>query len=225
MRPYLRTGVLILSTLLTCPLFAQTAEPVRTWKDITGSFSIQATFVKLTGDLVVLEPSGKPELSLPLAQLSAIDQQYVRKRHTELQRYLNARVVKPGDNLAAIVASARNNSVIKLTAGTFQLQPRQPHNQGGQVERKRGRTNTGAGRDKTMIKLASKVDVGILIGNDVDDLKIEHLHIQGSPPLTTNTAGIGSTSLCSDVRNVVLTNLKVDQVAVGIFIVTNKGPV
>ncbi|MCP4812379.1 MAG: hypothetical protein GY888_07715, partial [Planctomycetaceae bacterium] len=130
MRPYLRAGVLILSTLLTCPLFAQGPEPLRTWKDITGSFSIQATFVKLTGDLVVLEPSGKPEVSLPLAQLSTIDQQYVRKRQAELQRYLTARVVKPGDDLAAIVASARNNSVIKLTAGTFQLQPGQPHKQG-----------------------------------------------------------------------------------------------
>jgi hypothetical protein len=225
MRPYLRLGVLILSTLLTCPLFAQTPEPVRTWKDITGSFSIQATFVKLAGDLVVLEPSGKPELSLPLAQLSTIDQQYVRKRHAELKRYLTARVVKPGENLAAIVASARSNSVIKLTAGTFQLQPRQPHNQGVLIEKKRGLIITGAGRDKTTIKLASKVDVGILIGNEVDDLKIENLHIQGSPPLTTNTAGIGSTSLCSDVRNVILTNLKVDQVAVGIFMATNKGPV
>ncbi|MFP6620340.1 MAG: right-handed parallel beta-helix repeat-containing protein [Pirellulaceae bacterium] len=225
MRPYLRPGILVLYSLLTCTVFAQGPEPLRTWKDITGGFSIQATFLKLTGDLVILERPGKPEVSLPLAQLSAADQQYVRARQAELQRYLSARVVKPGDNLAAIIASARTNSVIKLTAGTFQLRPRQPQNYGVLIENKRGLIITGAGRDKTTIKLSTEVDVGFLIGNQVEDLKIENLHIQGSPPLKTNTAGIGSTSLCSDVRNVILTNLRVDQVAVGIFMATNKGPV
>ena len=99
MRPYLRPSILILYSLFTCTVFAQGPEPLRTWKDVTGSFTIQATFVKLTGDLVVLERPGKPEVSLPLAQLSAADQQYVRARQAELQRYLSARVVKPGDNL------------------------------------------------------------------------------------------------------------------------------
>ncbi|MCP4511784.1 MAG: hypothetical protein GY826_35890, partial [Fuerstiella sp.] len=204
MRPCLRLRILLLYSVLyslfTCTVFAQDPEPLRTWKDISGSFSIQAAFVKFTGELVVLDSPGKPEVSLPLAQLSAADQQYVRARHAELQRYLSARVVRPGDDLAAIIASARSNSVIKLTAGTFQLQAHQPQNQGVLIEKKRGLIITGAGRDKTKVKLSTKVDVGFLIGNEVENLKIENLHIQGSPPLTTNTAGIGSTSLCSDVR-------------------------
>jgi len=215
----------ISSCLSSSAVFGQDPEPVRTWKDSTGSFSIQATFLKLSGDLVVLERVDKNELSLPLAQLSSADQRYIRDRNAELQRYRLARQVAPSANLAAVIASARNNSVIKLAPGIFHLRPQKPHQQGVLIQDKRGLIISGAGRDKTTIKLAANVDAGFLIGNNVEDLRIEHLHIEGTPPLKTNTAGIGSTSLCTNVRNVVLTNLRVDHVAVGIFMATNKGPV
>jgi len=214
-----------MASLLHCPAAGQNPEPVRTWKDATGNFSIQATFIEWSGDTVVLQRVNQQPLSMPLIKLSAGDQQYVRTRHAELQRYMSARIVTPTDNLSAIIASARNNSVIKLTAGIFHLQPQQPHQQGVLIQNKRGLIITGSGREQTIIKLASGIDVGFLIDSKVEDLKIENLHIQGTPPLTTNTAGIGSTSICSEVRNVILTNLRIDQVAVGIFMATNKGPV
>ena len=60
-----------------------TAKPaLRTWKDSTGQFSIQATFVRITGYNVVLLGIDKKEISLPLAKLSATDQQYVKARLT-----------------------------------------------------------------------------------------------------------------------------------------------
>jgi hypothetical protein len=55
---------------------------LRTWKDLTGQFSFQATFVRVNGDLVVLQGIDKKEISLPLAKLSAADQQYVKSRLT-----------------------------------------------------------------------------------------------------------------------------------------------
>lgn len=221
----MRYFLTLLLLLISFPVFGQNAESIRTWKDTTGNFSIKATFVKMSGDLVVLQRSDQQQLSIPLVKLSANDQQYVRKRHAEIQRYMSARIVTPQQNLASIIANAPNNSVIKLTAGIFHLQPQQPHQQGVLIQNKRGLIITGSGRDQTTVKLATHVDVGFLIGSKVEDLKIENLHIQGTPPLTINTAGIGSTSICSEVRNVTLTNLSIDQVAVGIFMATNKGPV
>jgi sulfatase modifying factor 1 len=61
------------------------AKPeLRTWKDSTGQFRIQATFVRVNGDLVVLQGIDKKEISLPLAKLSAADQQYVKARLTSV---------------------------------------------------------------------------------------------------------------------------------------------
>ncbi len=224
LRPILLLACIV-GLLIPQTASCQDAEPLRTWKDSTGSFSIQATFLKLSGDLVVLQRPDKQELSLPLSKLSKPDQQYARQRQAELQRYLSARQIPAGANLAPIIAAARNNSAIKLAAGTYHLRAQQPHQQGVLIEKKRGLIITGAGQDKTTIKLAPDVDAGFLIGSDVEDLRIEHLHIEGTPPLKTNTAGIGSTSQCTGVRNVTLTNLKIDHVAVGIFVATGNGQV
>lgn len=225
MKPLLFSLTLLSFSVASIPTRAQEAEPLRTWKDSTGSFSIQATFMKLSGDLIVLRRPDKQELSLPLSKLSKLDQQYARQRQAELQRYLSAQQVPAGANLAPIIAAARNNSAIKLAAGTYHLRAQQPYQQGVLIEKKRGLIITGAGQGKTTIKLAPDVDAGFLIGSDVEDLRIEHLHIEGTPPLKTNTAGIGSTSQCTDVRNVTLTNLKIDHVAVGIFVATGNGNV
>jgi len=80
-----RLAILLLAVLFFgSALSAQdVAKPeLRTWKDSTGSFSIQATFVRVNGDQVVLQGIDKKEISLPLAKLSAADQQYVKARLT-----------------------------------------------------------------------------------------------------------------------------------------------
>jgi sulfatase modifying factor 1 len=80
-----RLAILLLAVLFVgSQLQAQdTDKPaLRTWKDSTGQFSIQATFVRVNGDLVVLQGIDKKEISLPLAKLSAADQQYVKSRLT-----------------------------------------------------------------------------------------------------------------------------------------------
>ena len=80
-----RLAILLLVALFVgSELQAQdAAKPeLRTWKDSTGQFSIEATFVRVTGDQVVLQRTDKKEISLPLAKLSVADQQYVKARLT-----------------------------------------------------------------------------------------------------------------------------------------------
>ena len=75
---------LLLSLLIGPRLQAQNAAKpeLRTWKDATGQFSIEAVFVRVTGDQVVLQRTDKKELSIPLAKLSPADRQYVKTRLT-----------------------------------------------------------------------------------------------------------------------------------------------
>jgi formylglycine-generating enzyme required for sulfatase activity len=80
-----KLAILLLAVLFVgSELQAQdTAKPaLRTWKDSTGQFSIQATFVRVNGDQVVLQGIDKKEISLPLVRLSVADQQYVKARLT-----------------------------------------------------------------------------------------------------------------------------------------------
>ena len=80
-----RFAILLLAVLFVgSELQAQdTAKPaLRTWKDSTGQFSIQATFVRVNGDQVVLQGIDKKEITLPLVKLSVADQQYVKAQLT-----------------------------------------------------------------------------------------------------------------------------------------------
>ena len=65
--------------LLCYDIADQTAsiEP-RTWTDATGQFTVQATFVSLTGDKVDLRRTDGQMITVPLSRLSAPDQAYVR---------------------------------------------------------------------------------------------------------------------------------------------------
>jgi hypothetical protein len=81
-----KLGLLLFMLMIAvgCELQAQdTSKPaLRAWKDSTGQFSIQATFVRVNGDQVVLPGIDKKEISLPLTKLSTTDQQYVKARLT-----------------------------------------------------------------------------------------------------------------------------------------------
>ena len=72
--------LLLVALFVGAQLQAQEASKprLRTWKDSTGQFSIQATFVRVNGDLVVLQGIDKKEITLPATKLSAADQQYVK---------------------------------------------------------------------------------------------------------------------------------------------------
>ncbi|MFP6900868.1 MAG: SHD1 domain-containing protein, partial [Opitutales bacterium] len=55
------------------------AKPeLRTWKDSTGQFSVEAVFVRVSGDQVVLQGADKKEVVLLLARLSVADRKYVQ---------------------------------------------------------------------------------------------------------------------------------------------------
>ncbi|MBL8890725.1 MAG: trypsin-like peptidase domain-containing protein [Planctomycetaceae bacterium] len=54
-------------------------KELRTWKDSTGSFSIEAKFVKFSGGDVVLEDKTGKTMNVPIARLSAEDRQLLGK--------------------------------------------------------------------------------------------------------------------------------------------------
>ena len=61
------------------------AKPsLRTWKDSTGQFSVEAVFVRVSGDQVVLQRKDKTEISVPLAKLSEADRKYVENIRIEV---------------------------------------------------------------------------------------------------------------------------------------------
>lgn len=80
----------VIACLLSVVLFAglelpaqNAAKPApRTWKDATGQFSIEATFVRVSDGQVVLQRADKKQISVPLAKLSEADRQYVKQLTT-----------------------------------------------------------------------------------------------------------------------------------------------
>ncbi|MHB8897950.1 MAG: SHD1 domain-containing protein [Thermoguttaceae bacterium] len=56
---------------------------MRTWTDATGRFSLTAKFGSLDGDQVILERENGEKMAIPLAKLSAADQQYVASQKDE----------------------------------------------------------------------------------------------------------------------------------------------
>ena len=134
-------------------------------------------------------------------------------------------IVKPSDDFHAVVEAAASGTMIRLTEGTFRLTAHDPYAHGIRIENKTGITIIGAGRDKTIVKLDSRVDTGFLIGSNVDGLTIAQMHIEGSPPLATNTTAIGTYSAVTEVRDVICTELRIDRIAVGFAIMTDNGSI
>ncbi|MBC8354186.1 MAG: hypothetical protein H8E66_19510 [Planctomycetes bacterium] len=67
-------------TFLVCVGAIESNAEVRTWTDSAGKFSVDAEFVELTKDLVVLRRETGKEISVPLSKLSKADQSYVRSQ-------------------------------------------------------------------------------------------------------------------------------------------------
>ena len=56
----------------------KSASKLRTWTDATGEFKIDATFVKLDGDTVILKTADGEDLEIQLDQLSAADRTHAK---------------------------------------------------------------------------------------------------------------------------------------------------
>lgn len=54
-------------------------QQTRTWKDATGTFTIGAKFVRKEGDNVILLNGAGKELTIPIASLSKVDQDHIKK--------------------------------------------------------------------------------------------------------------------------------------------------
>jgi hypothetical protein len=130
--------------------------------------------------------------------------------------------VMPGEDLRVVVESAPDDSVITLAAGTFHLAAQSPFNQGILLQNKANLTVTGQGWNETTVKVASNAGFGFYIGSNVSNLNIEKMRIQGTTPLSVNTHGIGGYSGTTNVRDVRYSDLRVEDVAVGISIDTGS---
>ncbi|QDT52638.1 hypothetical protein Pan44_06500 [Caulifigura coniformis] len=76
-----RAGLLSLAVgclLIGESLFAQSVGP-RKWKDLTGKFEIEATYVSFEGGKVTLKQTDGEVVEIPISQLSPADVQYVLK--------------------------------------------------------------------------------------------------------------------------------------------------
>ena len=124
--------------------------------------------------------------------------------------------VTPDDDLRAIVESAANDTVITLAAGTHDLGSHTPFNQGILIQNKHHLTIRGKGPNKTRLRLPSDAQFGFYTGSNVTNLTIKNLHLEGTPPLTTNTHAIGNFSGTTNVRDVKFTQLRISNTAVGI---------
>jgi len=132
--------------------------------------------------------------------------------------------VTPDDDLRAIVESAPADSVISLTAGTFNLAPQAPFDQGILIQNKSGLTITGQGWDETTIKLtAADAKFGFYIGSNVSNLTIENLRIEGTYPPSVGNYAIGNYSGTTNVSNVTFRNLQIEDFASGIDVNTGLG--
>ena len=129
--------------------------------------------------------------------------------------------VEPTDDLTAIIEGAANDTVITLTAGTFNLGVNTPHDQGILIKDKTNLTITGQGWDNTIIKLPSSAQFGFYTGSNVDNLKIDKMQIEGTTPLTNNTHGIGNFTGSTNISDVTFSELRLKDTAVGISIATS----
>lgn len=134
-------------------------------------------------------------------------------------------LVKPSDDLAAIVEKARDGTVVVLAPGTHRISGRPPHGQGVLIQNKKNLVITGQGRSRPTIRLGPNTKFGFYIGSNVRNLRIQRLHIRGTPPLRVNTHAIGNYSGTTNVRSVRFTDLRVEQVAVGISVGTSPSGV
>jgi hypothetical protein len=75
----MRSRLLMMTFGLLVAASAALGGETRTWTDKSGSYSIQAEFVELNGDLVFLRHQDGKELRVPLEKLSPADQEYVRQ--------------------------------------------------------------------------------------------------------------------------------------------------
>ncbi len=189
---------------------------LRIWKDATGQFSIEAVFVQLSGDLVVLQQKDKTEISVPLSKLSQPDRKYVQVQ--EKTRFVS---VTPSQDLAAVVQRATPYTTIVLEPGTYKLRPRPPYDQAVLIESKKNLTLTSRDVNTTRIELSPDTKFGFFIGSNNSDLVIQDLTIRGNPAAEPNTTAIGNFSGTTNVRRVRFSGLQVEKITVGISVATD----
>ena len=117
----------LLLTFVSSVLYA--AEPgkakLRTWKDVTGKFSVQAVFVRVRSGQAVLRRTDNKEISVPITKLSVTDRQYVQFFHAvAVLGKLDAKIKrnKQGDVIEVIGDRRFINPVLVHLKGLTKLQ-------------------------------------------------------------------------------------------------------
>ncbi|MBT5599041.1 MAG: hypothetical protein HOJ62_10490 [Planctomycetaceae bacterium] len=189
---------------------------LRIWKDSTGQFSIEATFVRLSGGQVVLQQKDETEISVPLSKLSQPDRTYV-----QVQQRTTFVSVTPSQNLAAIVQGAAPYTTLVLEPGSYKLRPQPPYDQAVLIESKKHLTLTSRDAGMTRIELSPDTKFGFFIASNNSDLVIQNLTIRGNPAAEPNTTAIGNYSGSTNVCRVRFSGLRVEKITVGISVGTD----
>ena len=87
-----------------CLLCAIPVADARTWKDVTGKFSVEADFVSLDGDQVTLRNAEGKEATLPLAKLRPEDREYAKQKHAKSKSSAGASSVEAKATLSRVTS-------------------------------------------------------------------------------------------------------------------------
>ena len=129
-------------------------------------------------------------------------------------------IVRPTDDLAAVIARAADGQEIVLDDGVFAVGADEPFRQGVLIQDKAGLTIRARRPGGTTIRFAADAKFGFYIGSNVSDLTIASLRLEGTPPLRENLHAIGNFTSSTNVRRVAFTGLRVADAAVGISVAT-----
>jgi len=110
-------GLLVVLTLV----LASTEIEARQWKDVSGSFSVEAELVQVSGDHVQLRRPDGRLLTVPIDRLSEDDRRYLTSLHADKTPAAPAlTLVQDGEPVSVIVTNGRPNESQALAASELQ---------------------------------------------------------------------------------------------------------
>ncbi len=111
------TAGLMVALVLVC---LSTNAAARQWKDVTGTYTIDADLVQVDGDHVQLRRGDGSVITVPIAKLSQDDRDYLTSLKAEVSVEPALTLVRDGQPVSVIVTNGRPNETQALAAAELQ---------------------------------------------------------------------------------------------------------
>jgi hypothetical protein len=111
---YVRSSIAILLACVALP-----AADAREWKDSSGQYAVQAELVRVVDDRVELRRTDGTLIAVPVAKLSAADQQYLKSLQPDPEP-VALTLVRNGQAASVIVTNGRPKESQTLAAAEVQ---------------------------------------------------------------------------------------------------------